>query len=170
MPTLYIMCGLPFSGKTTLAKVIAEKVGAKMIAFDEMWASEKPNLVPDMDDVDEWKYVLKKAHAKIKESLRDHTSVVYDDVNQTKDQRDVLRNFAYEVGAKSVTIYLNTPMDLINQRMENNKVNEERHEVASVNIEKALKWWEDPLKEDGVTEYKPEMNQNGRLKKLGNTF
>ncbi len=35
-PTLYILCGLPFSGKTTLAKKLSEKLGFVHIDLDEV--------------------------------------------------------------------------------------------------------------------------------------
>lgn len=40
MSKLYIMCGLAFSGKSTLARKIAEHTNSKLIAFDKLWVEK----------------------------------------------------------------------------------------------------------------------------------
>ncbi len=156
--TLYIMCGLPYSGKTTIGKKIADHVNAQMIAFDWIWAKEKPTLIPDIDKVEEWRAVLKVAHERIKVALESNESVVYDDVNQTCDQREVLRQIANDGNSAFVIVYLNTPLGTIRDREAKNRLSKERHQVASVNFEKALKYWETPVDEKDVAEFKPEMD------------
>ena len=47
MSKLYIMCGLAFSGKSTLARKIAEHTKSKLIAFDKLWVEkDKDQPVP----------------------------------------------------------------------------------------------------------------------------
>lgn len=41
MTNLYIMCGLAFSGKSTLARKIAERTGSRLIAFDKLWVKKE---------------------------------------------------------------------------------------------------------------------------------
>lgn len=166
MLTLYIMCGLPFSGKTTLAKQIAEKTDAKMIAFDWIWAEKKRELTPDVDKVEEWKFILREAYIRIRENLLSGNSVVYDDINVRKEHRDVLRKIASACNASFTIIYLNTTMKTIRERETRNKTFKERHDVASVNFEKALAQWETPTSEEGVRKYKPDQNFNDWLLKL----
>lgn len=55
---LYIMCGLAFSGKSTLARKIAEHTGSKRIAFDELWVEkDKEQPVPKSDEG--WRFIRK---------------------------------------------------------------------------------------------------------------
>ena len=166
MPTLYVMCGLPFSGKTTLAKMIADHKEAQLIAFDWIWAQERPMFTPDIDKVEEWKTVLNVAHERIRQTLDSKKSVVYDDVNQTRDQRDVLRQIAKDSDSAFVIVHLNTPLELIREREAKNKMSKERHQVASVNFEKALRYWEDPTEEEDVVEFKPDTGVEVFIKKL----
>ena len=156
MPTLYIMCGLPFSGKTTLAKKIAEKTGAKLIAFDRIWAEKKGELIPDIDKVAEWRFILSVAYKRIRETLSANRSVVYDDINVRKEHRAALQTIAKETQAAFVIVYLNTPMSEIKSREARNKTSKKRHEVASVNFNKAIRQWQAPTGEAGVVEYKPD--------------
>ena len=166
MPTLYAMCGLPFSGKTTLAKKIADYKKTEMIAFDWIWEKEKPMLTPDIDKVEEWKAVLNVAHERIRQALDNGKSVVYDDVNQTRDQRDVLRQIAKDSNSTFVIVHLNTPLNIIRDRETKNKTSKERHQVASVNFEKALRYWEDPTAEENVVEFRPDTSVEEFIKML----
>ena len=121
---------------------------------------------PDIDKVEEWKTVLNVAHERIRQTLDSKKSVVYDDVNQTRDQRDVLRQIAKDSDSAFVIVHLNTPLELIREREAKNKMSKERHQVASVNFEKALRYWEDPTEEEDVVEFKPDTGVEVFIKKL----
>lgn len=47
MSNLYIMCGLAFSGKSTLVRKIAEQTGSKRIAFDELVVEQMQRPTPE---------------------------------------------------------------------------------------------------------------------------
>ena len=160
------MCGLPFSGKTTLAKKFAEKTGAQLIAFDKVCADKKDKLKPDLDKVEEWKIILNEAHNKIKDALLSNKSVVYDDTNVRKEHREVLREIAKQYKASFVIVYLNTPMAEIKEREIKNMVSKDRHEVEPVNFKKALAQWQTPVGENGVVEYQPDIDLDKWFKNL----
>ena len=63
------MCGIAFSGKSTLARKIAEHTGSKRIAFDELWV-EKDKDKPMPKDADGWKYIRKVAQDEVLKSLK----------------------------------------------------------------------------------------------------
>lgn len=164
------MCGLPFSGKTTLAKTIVEKTGAKLIAFDKMWTDKKGELKPDLDRVEEWKIILNEAYIRIKKTLLANKSVVYDDISVREEHREVLRAIAKQSNASFVIVYLNTPMAEIKKREVKNRISKGRHEVESINFEKALAQWQTPVGEEGVIEYKPDMDLDVWIRNLENKF
>ena len=57
MKKIYIMCGLAFSGKSTLARKIAERTGNTLIAFDKVWVQkDKEKSVPKNEEG--WRYIL----------------------------------------------------------------------------------------------------------------
>lgn len=164
------MCGLPFSGKTTLAKKVAERTGARLIAFDKVWADKKGELKPDLDKVEEWKTILNEAYSRIKETLSANKSVVYDDISVRKEHRDVLRTIAEQSKASFVIVYINTSMAEIKKREVKNRISKDRHEVESVNFGKALTQWQTPVGEEGVIEYKPDIDLDEWFRKLENKF
>jgi len=149
-PILYILCGLPFSGKTTLAKALAVHTGATVVGFDTTWAEMSEKLDSQMDKGDVWRAVRKVAFKKIRDSLKEKISVVYDEINVRYEHREELRSIASECGALSVIVYLNIPLDILLKREKVNKHSQERHEVRTENFEEALDQFEKPLSKEHV--------------------
>lgn len=157
MPKLYIMCGLAFSGKSTLARKIAESTGSVRITFDELWIEiDKESPVPK--DEKGWKLIRKIGQERVLAALEEGKSVVYDDNNIRYEHREELRNVANRVGLESIVIYLNTPIEIIKQREQENKVTGARHEVEPENFQKVLEQLELPTLEENTIEFSPEMN------------
>jgi len=164
-PTLHIMCGLAFSGKSTLAKRIAEYTESEIIAFDKLWV-EEDKVKHIQKDADGWKYIRKVAQEKILKTLKQGKSVIYDDNNAKREHREELRDIAKEAQAESTVIYLNTPLEVIGAREEANKVSQDRHEVESHNFQKVLEDLEVPSGDEGTLIFTPETDMIGFLKRF----
>lgn len=165
MTKLYIMCGLAFSGKSTLARKIAEHTGNKLIAFDKLWIEkEKERPVPKGSEG--WRYIRDVAQEEILTSLRSGVSVIYDDNNPRREHRKELRKVAKEVGVEAFVIYLDTPMNVIRARERANKTSQERHGVEPENFEKVLSDLEIPTADENVIVFRPEMDMNEFIKHL----
>src|SRR5215831_13921304 len=106
MPNLYILCGLPFSGKSTLAQQLALATGSVLVSYDALWWEKK------RETGDSWGFdaLCHLAEARLAEALEDGVSAVYDTLNNSKGWRDRLRRLAARHGARSVVVYLNTPL------------------------------------------------------------
>ena len=165
MAKLYIMCGLAFSGKSTLVKKITEHTGSEIIAFDKLWVEEdKVKSVPK--DADGWRQIRKLAQEKISKALKDGKSVIYDDNNIRREHREELRNLAKEAGVESIVIYLDTPLEVIRARESANKKSKDRHEVEPHNFQKVLEDLEIPSSDEQVLAFTPEADMNDFLKRL----
>ena len=162
---LYIMCGLAFSGKSTLAKRIAEHTGREIIAFDKLWV-EEDKVKPVPKNVDGWRQIRKLAQGKILKALKDGKSVIYDDTNARREHREELRNLAKQAGAESIVVYLDTPLEIIRAREEANKDSQNRHEVEPHNFQKVLEDLEVPSGDEEVLIFTPKTDINDFLKKL----
>ena len=161
---LYILCGLAFSGKSTLAKKIAEAQGAKIIAFDKLWV-EKDKEQPVSKGDEGWKFIRKVGQEEVAKALQEGQDVVYDDNNIRYEHREELREVARKFGARPVTIYLNTPMELIRER-ETIRTTGERHEVEQENFQKVLEQMQVPTLEENVIEFTPNTDINDFLENL----
>ena len=149
------MCGLAFSGKSTLSRKIAEHARYKLIAFDKLWVeTEKERSVPQ--GAEGWRLIRDLAQAEVFTTLKSGISVVYDDNNPRKEHREELREVARKAGAESFVIYLDTPLDVIRAREEANRTLQDRHDVEAANFEKVLKDLEPPTSDENVIVFKPE--------------
>lgn len=157
MSNLYIMCGVAFSGKSTLARKIVEQTGSKLIAFDKLWVQkDKENPVPKGDKG--WKFIRKIGQDEVAKALQNGNSVVYDDNNIRFEHREELRDVARRVGARTIVVYLNTPMEVIREREATNRITGERHEVEPENFQTVLEQLEAPTVNENVLEFTPSMD------------
>src|SRR3989338_9027828 len=147
MAKLYIMCGLAFSGKSTLAKRIAEHTGSEIIAFDKLWV-EEDKIKPVPKNADGWRHIRKVTQEKILKTLKEGKSVIYDDNNAKREHREELRNLAKQAGVESIVVYLDTPLEIIRAREEANKDSQNRHEVEPHNFQKVLGDLEIPARDE----------------------
>ena len=164
-PALYIMCGLAFAGKSTLARKIAEYTDSKIIAFDKLWMEkDREHPVPKGDEG--WRFIRKVGQDEVAKALREGSSVVYDDNNVRFEHREELRKVAEEAGADSVVIYLNTLLDVIKAREQANRSTGERHEVEPENFQTVLEQMEPPSLSEHVLEFTLDTNIEEFLKRL----
>lgn len=168
MVKLYIMCGLAFSGKSTLARKIAEHTGSRLIAFDTLWV-KKDREQPVSKDAEGWRCIRKIAQDEIREALTKGVSVVYDDSNIRFEHREELRAIARDLNSKSIVVYLDTPLELMRQRESMNKKTGERHEVNSKNFQTVLEQLQVPSLQEKVVVFKPEMEIENWLTDVGRT-
>lgn len=157
MVTLYIMSGLPFSGKSTLSRKISEQLKLPRISFDEAWleVEQKEGVVPGVNDVEQWMYINKTCEERALQLLRDGHSVVYDNLGSEYKHREKMRNIANEAEASSKIVYLDVGKKEVNRRREINLSSKERHQVSDENFDKALKTFEPPRENEITIIYNP---------------
>ena len=122
MTTLYILCGLPFSGKTLLSKKIAEITSIERVSFDDEWDKLKV-----ADPQITYEQGLNKIENILREKLKEGFSVVYDSVNLSKKHRDKLEELAKEIDAEAKIVYLQTSVEEIYKRREQSLLDNSHH-------------------------------------------
>jgi predicted kinase len=127
--TLYLLCGLAFSGKSTLAAVISRQVGAAVVSLDEINASRGlyGGLgVPD----EEWGRTHAEALGLVESALQEGRSVIVDDTNCFRFLRDNYREIADRHGVPSVVIHVKAPLGLALSRRRANDLNPSRAPIT----------------------------------------
>lgn len=76
--TIHVMCGLPGSGKTTLSQELTKEYDAVLYCYDEMPKAYRVNETHKM------------LFYKILKDLKSNKTVIYDDLNITKKEREKL--------------------------------------------------------------------------------
>lgn len=99
MKTLYVMCGIPGSGKSTLSKQIADKYNATRLSLDEMGYVRQFKLIP---------YIIS--------GLENEESVVVDSLYTKLQWRTELLDAVKNIECKRILVYLNTSLDVCIQR------------------------------------------------------
>lgn len=133
MKKLYIMCGLPFSGKSLLAKEMEIRLGAKLISFDENWI-ELSARIPDIT----YEVALEDCKNKIAKNLQNNFSVTYDSTNKKPATREIFINLAKENNAEPVIIYLDVPVDEIKRRRAQSLIDKTHHVVSDENFNQSI--------------------------------
>lgn len=116
-PRLIATVGLPFSGKSTLARALARTLPAELVELD-VATGDVPALA---DDAVAWIERYRLAHEQIRRVLTESDEfVVFDAVNHRRHQRDRLRNIATGVGAGVRFVWLDAPVGIALARLRRN--------------------------------------------------
>lgn len=160
------MCGVGFSGKSTLAKEIANHTGAVLVSQDGMYFEKKEELSIDEDNDDQWRMLLELCKKRILENLKKGNSVVFDNVNTRFEHREELKQLAKEVGAETKVIFLDTPIEIQRERQMRNKETGERHDVKQEYLDQAIKELEVPTEAENIVVFRPDTDLVNFLARL----
>lgn len=116
-PTLYMLCGLPGSGKTTRAKEL-EAAGQGVLLNADSWVCQ---LYPDDAEAaarDERKFLVHEVQWELVERLlAGGISVILDWGVWARAERDHCRQRAKGLGADVQTIFLDAPIETLHERV-----------------------------------------------------
>jgi predicted kinase len=126
-PMLHLICGLPGSGKTILAKSIAASTGSIRFSPDEwikdIWvdkAESEGNQHRDQIEQLQWKMA--------KQMLQNSIGVIIEWGTWGRNEREKLRDEARAVGAKVKFYYLNVSREILKKRILSRNQKFDRHE------------------------------------------
>lgn len=151
-PTLYIMCGLPFSGKTTLARALANQCDFVHLDLDTI--ARERSLFPEEGISDEqWGQVFREVHQQVAVLLTSGKSVVFDAVNYDRVGRDRLRTIAQQSSNSVYVIYINLTIQEIEERRQVNQTNHQRLPVRDKDFVELATEFEIPTIEENLIIY-----------------
>ncbi len=129
-PTLIAMCGLPFSGKSVLARSLSHELGIRLLSYDfEIYLPHRHLVPPGSSVAAGYDFVQDIARRQIGALLAAGESLVYDDLLLGRDDRRKLAAVARQHRADLVLVYLDTPPSVIDQRQTENARTRTRHSV-----------------------------------------
>lgn len=115
---LYLMCDLAFAGKSTLAKAIARDRGCVYISLDDINQERGLGFGGDGIPVEQWEQTHHVALARLETAMCSGHCVVLDDTNNRRWLRDRFKRVAQRYGYETRIVYLDIPVDVIQQRMQ----------------------------------------------------
>lgn len=147
---LFVLCGLPFSGKTTLARALARQLQLEHIEVDAVhWergilAEGRPLGPPD------WRAAYLRSLRRAARALRQGRSVIFDATSHRRAQREQLRRLAQANGATMTIIYLDLPLAEINRRRAGNHQVPQRPGIPDAEFNRVAQQFEPPQPFDEV--------------------
>lgn len=149
-PTVYLMLGLPGSGKTTFSKTLEQRLGIPRLSLDE----EYSKLGGDLSST-KWDTAIEtKAHKTIKRQMKHIVergeSVILDFCPWQKEDRHNYRGYIQSIGATSHLYYLKVEIDELKRRLEgrNSLSNSEAHIVTADMLNAFVTRFDPPQEED----------------------
>jgi predicted kinase len=141
-PRLILMCGLPGSGKTTLARRLAGEVPAIRLCTDEWHAALGVDLKEGDSDSEAFHDLLEAqlwVHAQ--ELIRHGLSVIFEKGLWLRSERDEKRREARELGVDVELHYFDVPVDELASRLEQ-RTAEGNPNVFSITREQVAEYFE----------------------------
>ncbi len=166
MRTLYLMCGLAFAGKTTVAKAIVDNQNCAYVSLDDINRKRGLRFGGEGLPIEEWEKTHHIALARLEELMKSGHDIVLDDTNCFRRLRDRFRRLADRHGYETKVIYLDIPLDEIRRRMREKDETPERRVVKEHVFEILLQGFEPPEEDEVVLVF----NQPNTLKNWLRTY
>ena len=143
-PTLYIMCGLSGSGKSTIATQIAnDNPNTIIVSSDEI----REELTGNCEDQEHNEEVFKIFHDRIRKNLEHKKNVIADATNLTMKSRRTIMMKVNGLNVRKVCVIIPKPFE---QCKEDNLHRE--HPVPDFVLDKQIRKFQIPFKEEGLDE------------------
>lgn len=94
MQTLYVMCGIPGSGKSTKSKQLAEEYNLTRFSFDEMGC-----------------YTTRQFLRPVVAALQNGKDVIIDSTHLKTKSRKVIFQTIGDISCRKICVFMNTPFD-----------------------------------------------------------
>lgn len=147
---LLILCGLPFAGKTTVAKMF-EKRGFIRITVDDI--NTELGIGFNLEKritYDEWVKAYAHYYKKIRENLLQGKSVICDGVAYMKKEREELREIAITCQVMSYVLYIPTDEKTAKTRWMENKKERKRQDIREDDFEEVINHFQKPTPSEHV--------------------
>ncbi len=158
-PTLYILCGLPYAGKTFIAKSLVRKFGWGYVSIDII--REQLGFTWEENDKvagDDWRRIFEMSYNNMINKLNRGKSVIYDSTNHDFDSREKLRTYAKESGYDAKVIFIDTPVEIIWKRWQQNQGNNMRSHISKELVQGTIDHLDVPTEEENVVLREPSMD------------
>jgi predicted kinase len=149
------MCGLAFSGKTTLAYEISRFAGATYIGLDDI---NRERGLPHGGEglpVEEWERTHRLAVQRVERLMREGAPIIVDDTSNHRFLRERFRGLAEANGYPLVLVFVDTPLGVIRRRMDANAACQQRAAIRDHVFDEHVRTFELPGPDENAVVFTP---------------
>lgn len=162
-PVLVMLCGLPFSGKSTLGRTLSNALGAVHLEIDQIVISQGGSFEVGALANPVWVAAYKEGHWRLDEFLAAGRPVIWDAVSFRWSHREKLRRLASQHGARSHLIWLDVPLAEIGKRRAANRISGARGDVPDANFALVADGFQPPRADEAAVRYNPATESIAKL-------
>lgn len=146
---LILLCGLSFSGKSTLAKILAQRLDAAVVSLDDI--NEERGLFGGQGiSGEEWEATHRIADERVAGLLRAGRTVIVDDTGSPRFVRDRWRSIADQTRAAFAIVWVDVDVETQQERWKANRASHVRHDVTDEVMQEHRATFEPPLDENHI--------------------
>lgn len=150
---LYIIFGIPFSGKSTLVRELVRQRGCRAIDIDAINTARGVGNADAPITPEDWEISFASARTQLDDALAAGASVAYDGHVWSRAQREDFRALASAAGADITFIYLDIPEAVARERWKANRQTAQRHDIPDDLFTQAVELMEPPDETESVKRY-----------------
>jgi predicted kinase len=115
-PIVYMLLGLPGSGKTTYSLELQKKTGYRRFSLDEEYFEAVVNEQKEFRDFEIEKQVGEGIRKKVAELIKNGESVILDFCPWQKDKREEYKKFIEDQGGTCKLVFFDVSLDELKRR------------------------------------------------------
>lgn len=152
-PILYVLCGLPFAGKSTLARALAARLGIPRVELDAINTERGLGLDLAPIEPEQWTATFEEAYRRVTSHLHAGASVIFDAGGFTRAQRDGLRAMSSGCAAAACLIHVRVSPEVATARWQSNRLTGERYDIRDDYFAQGLDHFEPPTADENALVY-----------------
>ena len=154
-PRLLLLCGLAFSGKTTLARALARRLALPCVSLDEINAERGLSPGGRGLPAEAWEGSHAVAETRLVATFASGRSAVLDDTGCFRWLRDRYRELARRHGCDTVVVFVDTPVEVIRARIDENTRASNRSTIIEEVFARHVAEFESPEPDERVVRFTP---------------
>jgi predicted kinase len=163
---LVAMCGIPFAGKSTIAKELACRCGFALVSVDEIVRELRLDLGAQAEKQRAWALAMAEGFERSRRLLAGGESVIYDNANHSQRNRDRCRRIARHANAAFQCVWVDVPVETARARLEANRLAPMREDVPDPSFRQIVEEFEPPIDEPDVIRWQPGMDMDELIERM----
>ncbi len=160
------MCGLPFAGKSTLARELAARLGFVHLELDAVNVERGAGLEGGVNTREDWLVAYRESYCRLDNLLEAGRSVVFDATSFRRAHRERLRRAARRAGALATVVYLDLPELEIRERRLRNRIAPARYDVRDEDFAQVAEGLQPPGDDENVVRWDPTVSVDALVQRL----